>query len=119
MQSGVVWRAVLGAVILAAAVAFVLFGFDPVQVDERGDPVQDVTPRPAVTAVLEEQPAENQSESLELIETTCRELFYAEPQCAQVVADLCAEAGTEDPQCVDARAAFCATRPATPVCATP
>ncbi|HET9199676.1 MAG TPA: hypothetical protein VFO84_01695 [Dehalococcoidia bacterium] len=111
MDSGVVWRAVLGVLIIAAILAFVLVGFDQQQVDEQGDPVesQAATPRATLTPVLSgTQLPTTFADSPGRIEEFCRELQYAEPPCAGAVSGLCAELGAGHPECQQALQSYCA-----------
>ena len=112
MDSGVIWRATLGALVIAAILAFVLIGFDAQPVDDQGDPVEEsVTPRATSTAVLSGPQAPTTiSESPGRIEEFCRELQYAEPPCAGVVSGLCAELGAGHPECQQALQSYCAIR---------
>ena len=110
MDSGVIWRAALGLLILGAVAGFVLIGFDTEQVDEEGDEVVDatVTPRATPTAVLTGPlSTEDVSESPGRIEEFCRELQYAEPPCAGVVSALCDEVGADHPDCQQALESYC------------
>jgi hypothetical protein len=111
MDSGVIWRTVLGVFVIAAILAFVLIGFDSQEVDEQGDPVVDeeVTPRPTSTPALSESRAPTTvAESPGRVEQFCRELQYAEPPCAGVVSKLCAELGAGHPECQEALRSYCA-----------